>query len=113
MQILLFMKQQSMPLGKECIIQQMDGGTADSTLSKVCFLIPICAAVSRLLLQRATRLSTPGLHLDRCSVWTTYVGSRAFVHGSDQRGNPQGNRESNREAIGWSLCRVTLGELLL
>jgi hypothetical protein len=47
---------------------------------KDCFLIiPNCAAVSGFLLQRAARPSTPGLHLDKCSIWMTFKGSRAIM----------------------------------
>lgn len=81
----------------------MDGGLLTLLCQEDCFLIPICAAVSRLRLQRATQISTPGLHLDRCSLWTTYMGSRTSVHQSGQRGNPEGNHARGLEFLCGSL----------
>lgn len=83
----------------------MDGGLLTLLCQEDCFPIPFCAAISRLCLQRATQISTPGLHLDRCSLWTTYMGSRTSVHRSGQRGNPEGNHARGLEFL-WGSLRL-------
>lgn len=80
-------------------------GTANSTLSRRLLSDSHLAAVSRLRLQRATQLSTPGLRLDRCSLWTTYMGSETSVHRSGQRGNPEGNLARGLEFL-WGSLRL-------
>lgn len=77
----------------------MDGGLLTLLCQEDCFLIPICAAVSSLRLQRATQLSTPGLPLDRFSLWTTCMGSGTSVHGSGHSGNPEGNHTRRLEFL--------------
>lgn len=71
----------------------MDGGLLTLLGQEDCFTIPICAAVSRLRLQRATQLSTPGLPLDRLSLWTTYMAPGPLCVGQaiaeTQRGTTQ------------------------
>lgn len=85
----------------------MDGGLLTLLCQEDCFLIPICAAVSSLRLQRATQLSTPGLPLDRFSLWTTCMGSGTSVHGSGHSGNPEGNHTRGLE-FPWGSLRLAV-----